>query len=277
MCCCGRSKKAALPNHESDKFRSWQRRALFVTGLIITMCVVAVKVYSLQMHWAERYQKYLAEATINKAVGADLVLGSCKNKPLDHKSHVLDCVRAREMYDTDPDTEARNKAYEHLFEDHLSVLSLLGGCHDGICSSLLWRFADKVLHHYQFTVMIAVVVFCVTVFVAIWIYVNCHLALRAKRKVERLAKGNPGQQAAAQLYDALDDLAKVRGALRVSGGGIGTAGPRIAAVEQAYKKAIQTNADIAKCEAILDPDAHFLHHRGQPFRLEDNNSYKQSV
>ncbi len=256
---CFRSNNAALPNRELDKYQSWRRWAYAVTALVIAFCVAAVQIHHLNNHWHERYNKYLEDGRKNQSIGADLVSGSCRNKPLDHKTELIDCVRAREMNNIDPERLAYNLAFEHLYTTPSAAINTETAA-----------------------VTVAMLVFGCMVVAAIFIYIRCFLGFKEKRRVEKMAHGNPVQQSTKVLFDRLGDTAKVKRFLQT--GDFVEAGTQVAAIQQAYNDLAATRKAVANNEVALIPTVGPEHQQGEdqflhlrtPFTLfEADGLYKQ--
>lgn len=248
---CRRRSGGALRNHEKDAYHNWKRWAIGITCSILTLCLVVWYVKYLSLHFHERRDAYYVDLVKNQTTGRELMDGSCKNKPLDYKTPLLDCVTARSLSEIDPVNKAFSLAMDHLVEDHLSLLSLLGGCHDGICNSLLWKFGDKILYHYQFTVTVVTIVFCVMVALALWIYIHCYCARKEKVRVERIARNEPATRAKERLFNALRDGQVVRDAIQQ--GNPKAAQGWMLQTEQAFRLFEEANKAKAMQEVTLDP------------------------
>jgi len=247
MCRC---RQRGIRNYEQEAYQFWKKWVLGILAAAVLVGLAALKVYYLHQHFNERYTRYHEQALHNKTQGEDLVRGSCQGKPPDYRMAALDCSWAHQMNAIDPHYSAFALAVDHLFEDHLSILSLLGGCHDGICNSFLWMFAEKVLNNYHFTVLMITTTVCVICVAFIYSGFNFYRAHKDQSRIAYLASNEPRTQQEAQVYNALKDAPMVRELIQ--------AGKRDEAVKQLAQLTAVANS-YSKHAAEMSTSEHVMH------------------
>jgi hypothetical protein len=131
-------------NWEVEERRS-ARRAIIITICLLLALWAGVKIKHLMKHHQVVYTRFYIEAKNNKTA-AKLSEEICRtNADFQHAN--LNCkTMVTEHLHMDPEEVARQRASDHLWEQHFALHPWLTGCHDGECPNLVpWIVGIAVL------------------------------------------------------------------------------------------------------------------------------------
>ncbi len=203
-----------------DVYRWWRKRAVFYTVLVLALGWIGLQLKSAAIEYRSRYDKEFHDASTQKVQAQDAMRLVCNSQPVGYKTVVLDCDKARLLSTSSPESVAHEVAWKHMIDDHLSIGSILGNCHEGQCSGMLYRFGEALLNNIRLLLTLVVVAFVVFGGLLLFMLVKCWSSRREMIKVLGWTAKNPTNQAQTKFIDGMQSSLESARMLRASVGDV---------------------------------------------------------
>ncbi len=186
-----------------DVYRWWRRRAVVYMGIVLVLGWIGLQLNTGRIEYRSRYDKEFHDATTQKMQAQDAMRSGCHDKPAGYKTVVMDCDKARLLSTSSPESIAHEVAWKHMVDDHLSIGSILGNCHEGQCSGMLYRFGEALLNNVRLLLTLVVVAFVVFGGLLLFMLVKCWSSRREMIKVLGWTAKNPTNQAQNKFFSGM--------------------------------------------------------------------------